>query len=342
VAFTHAPAYLFQNDTPAPLERTDADTLVSHPITLLSTLLVLFFCIDIVVSFFVGYFDDTGALVTDLRRSALTYATCAGGGLFLGVFVFFVARCAVLCVCCAALQDAQGMQALNRLSLSTIHHTATPPHHHQQRSGRLKWDLLTTLPFDTIVLAALNGPECDTATAQYVMLLSLLKLVRPALVGGCDCPLWPLCFALLIGVNGMPKPRRQHPNQKQSKPSNQNNTKGPHVPPVPDVPPLHVQPVAVAAGHHAAAQPGLRHLPLALVRARLVYLGGGGGVGWCDKRLAGFEFWLITKTLDQNNTPKTQQTPHPKGPRAPTFSSAAAPATWGPRRGLGRTPSWPR
>jgi hypothetical protein len=41
---------------------------------------MIIFCIDIVVSFFVGYFDETGALVVDSRRVALKYARCEGAG----------------------------------------------------------------------------------------------------------------------------------------------------------------------------------------------------------------------------------------------------------------------
>ncbi|KIY96638.1 hypothetical protein MNEG_11323 [Monoraphidium neglectum] len=60
---------------------TDSTTLALHPATLLSTLTMIIFCIDIVVSFFVGYFDETGALVVDSRRVALKYArkTAAAG-----------------------------------------------------------------------------------------------------------------------------------------------------------------------------------------------------------------------------------------------------------------------
>lgn len=36
---------------------------------------MLIFCVDIVVSFFVGYFDDAGALVLAPKRVAWNYLT---------------------------------------------------------------------------------------------------------------------------------------------------------------------------------------------------------------------------------------------------------------------------
>ena len=44
--------------------------------------------------------------------------------------------------------------------------------------GRLWWDLLTTLPYDDIVLAGLGLRGQDTVLARYIGLLGLLKLVR--------------------------------------------------------------------------------------------------------------------------------------------------------------------
>jgi hypothetical protein len=47
---------------------------------------------------------------------------------------------------------------------------------------RLWWDLLTTLPWDDIVLAA-TGHYHDSQAARYIGLLGLLKLVRQGGLG---------------------------------------------------------------------------------------------------------------------------------------------------------------
>lgn len=41
---------------------------------------MLLFCVDIIVSFFVGYFDEAGGLVQDSKRVTLNYARCVCGG----------------------------------------------------------------------------------------------------------------------------------------------------------------------------------------------------------------------------------------------------------------------
>jgi len=69
---THPPA-------PPTCARSDVTTLTIHTGTLVSTLLMFLFCVDIIVSFFVGYFDDSGALVTDLSKVALNYTRWAFG-----------------------------------------------------------------------------------------------------------------------------------------------------------------------------------------------------------------------------------------------------------------------
>lgn len=59
--------------------------------------------------------------------------------------------------------------------------TPAPP------SGRLKWDLLTTLPWEVIVLEVARM-DCGSRNAAFVTLIGLLKLVRLAAgAGGCLC-----------------------------------------------------------------------------------------------------------------------------------------------------------
>jgi hypothetical protein len=68
---------IFPADTPSLppcLPRADLPALGNHPAVLLSTLVMVIFLADIVVSFFVGYFDENGALIMDLRRVANNYA----------------------------------------------------------------------------------------------------------------------------------------------------------------------------------------------------------------------------------------------------------------------------
>jgi hypothetical protein len=97
----------------------------------LQAILLTLFLGDIILSFFVGYYDR-GLLVVDRRAIVRSYA-----------------------------------------------------------SFRLWWDLLTTLPWDAIVLAGAGLAGSQGPAARYISLLGLLKLVRVGRGGGWGCVVGP-------------------------------------------------------------------------------------------------------------------------------------------------------
>jgi hypothetical protein len=71
--------------------------------------------------------------------------------------------------------------------------------------GKFCLDLLTTIPFEMVVLAACGLSESPTTTARYISLLRLLKLVGRAALSGVPALAWVAArrtFPLLLRSGG--------------------------------------------------------------------------------------------------------------------------------------------
>ena len=66
---------------------------------------------------------------------------------------------------------------IRRLALAPHDATRNTPLTPLTNSGRFKWDLLTTVPWEGVVIATARI-DCASRAADYVMLLGLLKLGR--------------------------------------------------------------------------------------------------------------------------------------------------------------------
>lgn len=136
---------------------------------LLEAILLSIFCVDILISFFLGYYDEAGLLVMDNIPVAWNYFRWAhsdilaltGGVSLLAVF-----------------------QELLIISSRPLWHRMV----HIMQNGcarcvsllcrrRFFVDLLTTLPWEWMVLSA-TGIPADSQKGRYIGLLSLLRLGR--------------------------------------------------------------------------------------------------------------------------------------------------------------------